>query len=1448
MVKLLLVTLLLFANSLQAQLTVDNTPTLDEITDKIVGPGFRVVNSTMNCPGGAYGFFDGTTSNIGIDEGLILTSGRIEEAIGPNDAGSSGVNNGAPGDNQLDVLSGSTTFDGCVLEMDLIPSCDTLRISYVFGSEEYPEFVGREFNDVFAFFVSGPGIVGSQNVALIPGTTTPVAVNSVNSGTNNAYYVNNTGGATIQYDGFTTVLEGKIAVQQCEVYHLKLAIADVVDGIYESGVFIKGNSVKCATEVISADGAEVVDAIEGCDDSKFVLRRTGDYSTERIVNYFIEGTATDGVDYTSIPAMVSFPIGDSIVEIDVEALQDGVSELDETVKLIFQPGPCPIYDTVVMNIRDVKVLNSGDDVSVCSGDSVSIGRDSIIGATYSWDPVDGLSDPTALNPKFALDNISGGITVLEYVQTANYLGCDVKDTVMITLYDLPEVNIDIASACLQDEIEMRDDAGETNLVSWQWDFGDGFASINNVPNHTYTSDGNFKVELTVIDDNSCVNVDSTQITIWPLPEADFEYVGVCEESDIVFTNLSTGDIDSYKWDFDNDSDTSIVENPTYIFEEANIYDVELTVVSDSGCIGSTNQSVTIRPNPIAGFSADEVCLYSSTEFEEKASVSTGVISKFYWEFGDGTIDSINTDPTHTYGIPGKYDVQQIVVSGYGCKDTISDSVFVKSQPIADFSGNNNCIGAPSAFSDSSNAGNDEVIDKWKWTFDYLFISSDQNPSVVFADTGKHYIQLVATTAFGCADTTLDSIYVLPNPIVDFGPSDVCEGDPTVFTNKTTVANPQDTVKTFIWDFGDGSGAKIGKSPEHTFNSAVEFTVTLTATTDSGCVSSKSKDVFVHGKPKTDFEATEACEHFETEFSSRTTVSDGFIEKVYWDFSGLAVDSTTSFPTYTFLSAGSHSVSLNAISNFGCADSVRKDAIVNENPAIEIGGATDHCLGNEVSFTSDNLVNPNGGAILYKWAFGDGGVISGPSSFANHTYDLEGDYGITLTITDIKGCKDTLLDSLTVTGAPEINIYGDNLCLNDTSEFSVEIIDPGTFNWVSVDWVFGDGDTTLGDTTTVHKYLSTGEFEVTATVTSDSGCVVEVSTSTVINDFPVANFEVDTVCFGVPSKFLSKATPPPGSYISDWLWETSYGEIGAGANYTHTMLNQGEDSVTLIATTNFGCSDTIVQTVYTYEAPIVNFDVGEVEGCAPFCITMTSDILSDEYDITSIYWDLGNGNVSLDTNPEFCFQDPGMFSVELTVENELGCKGFAVQDDAINIIESPTAGFFTDYTFVSEFGSTIRFFNTADEYRSTNWYLGDSTFVSGSTDFEHVYEEPGDYLVYQEVENDAGCRDTAYSVVIVREHEAIYIPNAFTPHSTLGRNDTFYPVVYGQLRNEEYEFVIYNRWGEQLFLTNNIDEAWDGTYLGREAQQDVYAYRIKFKRRNSEDSDPIYYKGTVSLIR
>jgi len=253
--------IILLTSTVRAQLRVDTTYTPFQLVNNVLlGTGVTVSNITCNCPPGAYAFFDGNISNIGIAGGVLLTTGQASIAVGPNNLPSAGANNGIMfTDSQLISIDPNAFYDPCILEFDFVPDSNHIQFKYAFGSDEYNEYVNSNFNDVFGFFLTGPGITDpNNNIALIPSTTTPIAINNVNNGYSAAntasagpckncqYFYDNLNGATIQYDAFTTVLTAQATVTGGLTYHIKLAIADASDGVYDSGVFLQcGSFASC---------------------------------------------------------------------------------------------------------------------------------------------------------------------------------------------------------------------------------------------------------------------------------------------------------------------------------------------------------------------------------------------------------------------------------------------------------------------------------------------------------------------------------------------------------------------------------------------------------------------------------------------------------------------------------------------------------------------------------------------------------------------------------------------------------------------------------------------------------------------------------------------------------------------------------------------------------------------------------------------------------------------------------------------------------------------------------------------------------------------------------------------------------------------------------------------------------------------------------------------------
>jgi len=235
-------------------LVVTGSSDATALANALVGSGVTVSNATLVGIANQQGTFsDGIAAGIGIDSGVMLTSGNVNNALPPNNADSQSTSTGTGGDAQLTALSGFNTFDKNILEFDFTTTSGSLFFSYVFASEEYNEYTNSTVNDVFAFFVNG------VNIALVPGTSTPVSINTVNCGNSgggalpgtdpeNCDKFNNNdlqnGGPfyAIEYDGFTDVFVASALSLGAGTHHIKLAIADAGDSIFDSAVFLKAGS------------------------------------------------------------------------------------------------------------------------------------------------------------------------------------------------------------------------------------------------------------------------------------------------------------------------------------------------------------------------------------------------------------------------------------------------------------------------------------------------------------------------------------------------------------------------------------------------------------------------------------------------------------------------------------------------------------------------------------------------------------------------------------------------------------------------------------------------------------------------------------------------------------------------------------------------------------------------------------------------------------------------------------------------------------------------------------------------------------------------------------------------------------------------------------------------------------------------------------------------------
>lgn len=395
------------------------------IEDVFIGGGcFEVSNVTVIGNAQGIGYFSNGLSSVNIDEGVILASGAIGNSAGPNNVTNITTNFfDLAGDPDLDILATANVFDAVGIQFDFTPVVNTVQFRYVFASDEYCDYVNTSFNDVFGFFISGPGIGGpysnnGENIAVVPGTNQDVSINTINIQTNPAYYIdnvpigqnqnaggcvaedlNNQGAAVteIEYDGFTTVLTATANVQACETYRIRMVVGDVNDGIYDSAVLLEANSFDLGGDVsmdidLPGLGSSGI-AYEGCAGDGFIIfERPQDSNLNQPVDVYFTispaSTATSGVDFTNLPPFITIPAGQTQFLLPLQIFEDFIDEGTETLILELN-NPCTCQDaSVEIQISDTPPMTvMTPDLSFCDETSTTLFADvagGIPGYTYQW--------------------------------------------------------------------------------------------------------------------------------------------------------------------------------------------------------------------------------------------------------------------------------------------------------------------------------------------------------------------------------------------------------------------------------------------------------------------------------------------------------------------------------------------------------------------------------------------------------------------------------------------------------------------------------------------------------------------------------------------------------------------------------------------------------------------------------------------------------------------------------------------------------------------------------------------------------------------------------------------------------------------------------------------------------------------------------------------------------
>ncbi len=618
---------LLMTMSANAQLTVSNILTPTQLVQQVLlGSGVQAFNITYTGDTGAMGYFNGSASNIGLAGGVILTSGKIWNAPGPNNSCSEGTCNSTPGDSLLNTIISGTTYDASILEFDFIPIGDTVKFSYVFASEEYNEFVNTQYNDVFAFFIRGPGIVGYPNIALIPSTLTPVSINNVNNGnsacssvptgpcTNCAYYIDNTNGLTVQYDGFTTPLVALHWVIPCDTYHIKIAIADVGDCEYDSGVMLKQGSFTGGSAYVSSHITDTTlgdTLVRGCVSAQIIISIADTLTHDTTIHFTLTGSAINGIDYTYLPDSVVIPSGSIHDTLIINPLVDTT---DYSLKFVivgisFATGCNTIaLDSVVLPIKNPTRMwdTVSADTTVCWGDPAILIVHDIGGFgayTYLWSPNVGSTDTIIVYPT---SNTVYHITTTDMcfhskydsitVHLVNSPHASAPDSVSIfgcgtgyILFSIPTPlgNNEVIHFTIEGTA-----VGDTDYVSFADSAIIPAGQLTDTLYITALHDSlNIQNRTVVIRYVSCNGMDSTKITIInvnPIALTVNNDTTICYHNSVTLHAATTGGHGSYTYLWDHGLGSNATQ--TVAPDSTTTYNVSVT----DSCGNTTNKSITVN--------------------------------------------------------------------------------------------------------------------------------------------------------------------------------------------------------------------------------------------------------------------------------------------------------------------------------------------------------------------------------------------------------------------------------------------------------------------------------------------------------------------------------------------------------------------------------------------------------------------------------------------------------------------------------------------------------------------------------------------------------------------------------------------------------------------------------------------------------------------------------------
>jgi PKD repeat protein len=768
------------------------------------------------------------------------------------------------------------------------------------------------------------------------------------------------------------------------------------------------------------------------------------------------------------------------------------------------------------------------------------------------------------------------------------------------------------------------DPGILDTHTIAWDFGDGETEIDTLtPTHVYTDNGIYEVTLTVTDNDGASTSSSLQVTVNNAAPTIIDLTGdtEIEEGDLATFSAAASDPGNdtltYTWNLGDGaqiSGTEVTISKRW-FEDGE-YDLNLTVTDDDGA--SATRTLTISVNNVAPIvdagedrtSSEGAPVAFNASFSDPGILDTHTIA---WNFGDGATATDTLTPTHTYTNNGEYDVSLTVTDDEGASTTSTFKVTVNNMTpaIASLTGDTKINeGDKANFSIvATDPGSDELTYTWDFGDGETATGTDSHITHTFAKNGDYTVTATVTDQDGAStNSTLEVEVNNLAPVITelTGDTEISEGDLASFSATATDAGNDEL--TYSWNFGDDTDPVTGRDATHTFTDNGDYTVELTVTDSDGATVIQTLDVAVNNVAPSIIDLTGDTEIDEGDtatFSAAATDAGNDTLTYTWNLEdGTQISGTDVTISKRFFEDGEYDLNLTVTDEDG-ASATRTLTITVNNVAPIVDAVEDQTSneGNAVKFNASF----NDPGILdthtIEWNFGDGNTLTDTLT-PTHVYTDNGEYDVSLTVTDDAGASTTSTLKVTVNNAaPTITkIEGDTeIEEGDIATFSATATDPGN-DTLTYTWNLEDGTQISGTDVTISKrFFEDGEYDLNLTVTDDDGATTtQTVTITVNNVAPTVEAGNNQTVYVGESVSFNGTFNDPGSldtHTISWNFGDNTNSNGIN-NPTHTYTESGTYTVTYSVTDEDGASSNDTLQLTVKKLPILSIDdlnIVEVDG-------------------------------------------------------------------------------------------------------------------------------------------------------------------------------------------------------------------------------------------------------------